>query len=91
MNLLGRLLGPKEVDGYEIEETVRCAGCGKKMHIPKEWVPTGRQGGHAVEGLLCRACGRGICSECTFAFHSGRFRCCAQVTKEGAYVTGYFE
>ena len=79
------------MDGYEIEKTVRYFRCGKKMHIPVDWVPTTRQGGTASKGLQSRACGQHICASCTFDFHSGRFQCCSEAGKEGAYVTGYHE
>jgi hypothetical protein len=38
MGLFRGIFGPKKISGYEIKETIRCAKCGRKMHLPTEWL-----------------------------------------------------
>jgi len=85
--------GPKKIGGYEIEKTVKCARCGQKMHIPKEWLPVTPDTisiGIAY-GSQCRACSKYFCIMCRHDLDMGRFRCCPLVGREGVYKIQYFE
>jgi len=58
---------PKKIGDYEIKETVRCAKCGRKMHLPTEWLRLSMEKKFdIVEGSQCTLCKKYYCFNCTF-------------------------
>jgi DNA-directed RNA polymerase subunit RPC12/RpoP len=61
-----RIFGSKKIGDYEIEKTVKCAKCGKKIHIPKEYPELRLNEISIVDGRQCETCGKYYCFECTW-------------------------
>ena len=96
MGLFGGLFGPKKKGGHEIKETVRCAKCGRKMHLPKELLQLSLGNFSITKGSQCVVCKKYYCNRCTYeldkpgwslATAGSTFRCCGS----GFYFHTYIE
>jgi len=88
MGLFDKIFGAKKIGDYEIKKTVNCKKCGRKMFLVKG-LPEITIGGPITEGCVCRACGSYLCFMCTMDLHSGHFKCCPQVDREGINPVRY--
>ena len=90
MGIFDKVFGPKEIEGYKIEKTVKCGKCGIKMYFSED-IPAFARDIFVYEGSRCHTCGKYFCSDCKSDLSARKFQCCPAVATRGIGLLKYID